>query len=109
MSSMRLRPDQAEALKRFDRPADVIHCAVRRWRKGEIVIGNDNKNKRSEKLLLFPIWKKPAGLSDEQIRAIIDAHLQTPIDLSKQIAENDRLIAELFSALPQYIEGENAG
>lgn len=109
MSSMRLRPDQVEALKRFDRPADVIHCAVRRWRRGEIVIGIASKRKKSAKLLLFPIWRKPDGLTDEQIRAIIDAHLQMPIDLSKQIAENDRLIAELFSALPQYIEGENAG
>lgn len=109
MSSMRLRPDQVEALKRFERPADVIHCAVRRWRKGEIVIGNTPKEKNSAKLLLFPIWKKPAGLRDDQIRAILDAHLQNPMDLSKQIAENDRLIAELFAALPQYIEGENAG
>lgn len=109
MSSMRLRPDQVEALKRFERPADVIHCAVRRWRKGEIVIGNGEKQKRSEKLLLFPIWRKPDGLRDDQIRAILDAHLAAPIDYSKQTAECDRLIAELFSALPQYIEGENAG
>lgn len=109
MSSIRLRPDQVEALKRLERPADAIHCAVRRWRAKQIVIGNGEKRERGEKLLLFPIWRKPEGLSDEQIRAILDAHLQTPIDLSKQIAENDRLIAELFSALPQYIEGENAG
>ena len=107
MSSMRLRPDQVEALKRFERPADVIHCAVRRWLKGEIVIGNNRKKENGAKLLLFPIWRKPDGLRDDEIRAILDAHLQTPIDYSKQIAENDRLIAELFSALPQYIEGEN--
>lgn len=106
MSSMRLRPDQVEALKRFDRPADVIHCAVRRWRKGEIVIGNDKKNKRSEKLLLFPIWKKPPGLRDDEIRAILDAHLQAPIDHSKQLAAYDRQIADIMGALPQYIEGE---
>lgn len=109
MSSIRLRPDQVEALKRLERPADAIHCAVRRWRKGEIVIGNGEKRKRSEKLLLFPIWKKPPGLRDDEIRAILDAHFQTPIDHSKQIAERDRQIAELFAALPQYIEGENAG
>lgn len=109
MSSMRLRPDQVEALRKFERPADVIHCAVRRWRAKEIVIGNAPKEKKSAKLLLFPIWRKPDGLRDDQIRAIIDAHLQAPIDYSKQIAENDRLIADLFSALPKYIEGENAG
>lgn len=106
MSSMRLRADQVEALNRFDRSADVIHCAVRRWRKGEIVIGNDKKNKRREKLLLFPIWRKPDGLRDEQIRAIIDAHLAAPIDHSKQLAAIDRQIADMIGAMPKYIEGE---
>lgn len=109
MSSMRLRPDQVEALKRFDRHADVIYCAVRRWRKGEIVIGNIEKRKRGEKLLLFPIWKKPPGLRDDEIRAILDAHLRTPIDHSNQIAAIDRKIAEIIGALPKYTEGEYGG
>jgi len=109
MSSMRLRPDQVEALKRFDRPADVIHFAVRRWRKNEIVIGNIEKRKSGEKLLLFPLWKKPPGLRDDEIRAIIDAHLAAPIDLSKQIAACEQQIGEIMGALPQWIEGENAG
>lgn len=109
MSSMRLRPDQVEALKRFERPADVIHCAVRRWRAKQIVIGNEPKEKKSGKLLLFPIWKKPDGLNDAQIRAIIDAHLAAPIDYSKEIAARDRQIAEIIGSLPRYIEGDYGG
>lgn len=109
MSSIRLRPDQVEALKRFERPADVIHCAVRRWRKGEIVIGNVPKEKRGEKLLLFPLWRKPPGLRDDEIRAIIDAHLAAPIDRSKQLAAIDRQIADIMGALPRYTEDQYAG
>lgn len=105
MPTIRFRPDQIAALSRLDCPARVIECAVRRWRKGEIVAGFSKSHHHGEKLLQpFSIWKRPRGLQDHQIRAILDAHFANPIDYSSKIAALDRDITASLSHLPRYQE-----
>lgn len=79
MSSVRLHSDQVARLKKIPAGPRVIHYAVKRWKRGDFVIESakirrDGKNQ----LQLYPIWEKPSGVNDSQIRDILDAHFATP-------------------------------
>lgn len=98
MSSVRLRADQVERLRKSD-PAQEIKLAVKRWRAGEIVAGNCNKREYRQNLLQLNLWKRPEGVTDAQLREILDAHWNNP-------ARPD--IRDEITALDEFIEKEMA-
>ena len=95
MPTIRLRIDQIEHLRRSD-PQKEIRLAVDRWRSGEIVVGMDNKRNYGANLPQLGIWKRPVGLTDSQIRAILDAHFASPVDHSRKIAQLNEKISTLM-------------
>ena len=109
MASVRLRADQIQRLRESGNAAAIIRYAVRRWRRGDFVIGTKPKRKSGGDILrVFPLWRKPEGLADWQIRAILDRHFAVR-DTSRdaEIARLDREIAEMMRTLPAFlIEGE---
>lgn len=109
MASVRLRDDQIRRLRESDSAAALIRYAVKRWRRGDFVIGPKPERKKGGVLLqVFPVWRKPEGLADWQIRAILDRHFAVRDDSrDAEIARLDREIAEMMRCLPAFvIEGE---
>lgn len=95
MPTIRLRIDQIEHLRRSDPPKE-LRLAIDRWRSGEIVVGMDNKRNYGANLPQFTVWKRPSGLTDSQIRAILDAHFANPVDHSRKIARLTEKIATMM-------------
>ena len=97
MSSIRLRKDQIDRLRASGMGAAIIRHAVKRWKRGDFVIGNAETERKDKNLLqIFPIWRKPKGVVDWQIREILDKHfavkdavLQARINKELKAAERD--------------------
>ena len=113
MASVRLRADQIGRLRESGNAAAIIRYAVRRWRRGDFVIGTKPKRKSGGEILrVFPIWRKVDGVADWQLREILDRHwavrdekFQAKCD--REIAMLDSGIAEMFKTLPPFvIEGD---
>ena len=105
MASVRLREDQIRRLREKDNAAAVIRYAVKRWKRGDFAIGaKPKRTRRGELLQVFPIWRKPDGVADWQLREILDQHWSVR-DTSRdaEIARLDREIAEMFKILPPVI------
>ena len=118
MASVRLRADQIARLRRerkeaYMPPAATIRYAMRRWKRGDFTIGAKPKRHRGgEQLQIFPLWKKPDGVEDWQLRAILDCHWAIPdeILLRECRAERERLDREIAAMLksqpPYFVEKE---
>ena len=113
MASVRLRADQIQRLRESGSAAHIIRYAVRRWKRGDFAIGEKPKRRKGgEVLAVFPLWKKPDGVEDWQLRAILDQHWKNPNQsfqkkLGQEISILDREIAEMFKLLPPVvIEGD---
>ncbi len=113
MASVRLRAEQIDRLRESGNAAAIIRYAVRRWRRGDFVIGTKPKRKSGGEILrVFPIWRKVDGVADWQLREILDQHwavrdekFQAKID--RDIAMLDKGIAEMMQLLPPFvIEGD---
>ena len=75
MSSVRLRQDQIDRLRASGMGAAIIRHAVMRYRRGDFVIGAQEKPRDKQNILrVFAIWKKPKGIEDWQLREILDCH-----------------------------------
>lgn len=105
MSSVRLHPAQIERLRKSGQGPRIIAYALKRWQRGDFVIDCSKKREKGAALLqIYPIWRKPEGVSDAQLRAILDAHFATPDvelhnRLTKEIAYLDGVIAQEFAML----------
>ena len=118
MSSVRLRKDQITRLRASGMGAAIIRHAVMRYRRGDFVIGNAPPKTENKNLLqIFPIWKKPRGLHDWQIRAILDAHfakkdevllarINRDLEAAEQEVENLFALYRVKSAAGYIIEQE---
>ena len=113
MASVRLRADQIQRLRESGNAAAIIRYAVKRWKRGDFTIGTKPKRRRGGELLqVFPIWRKPDGVADWQLREILDQHWAVRDEafmayLEKDIARLDKEIAEMFKLLPPFIiEGD---
>ena len=79
MSSIRLRQDQIARLRAEGYGARRIEYALKRWRRGDFTIAPaTTRAKGAEALQVYPIWRKPEGVTDAEIRAVLDAHWATP-------------------------------
>lgn len=97
VSSIRLYSDQIERLKKSKKFVDVIDCAVARYESGELQLKfRDNE---PSKEILEPISiRRKFSYSGKEMRAILDAHFNTPRkkleqDLEKAIKEVDALMS----------------
>ena len=109
MASVRLREEQIRRLRESGNAAALIRYAVKRWKRGDFTIGTKPKRRRGGELLqVFPIWRKPDGVADWQLREILDRHFAVrDVARDKEIARLDREIAEMFKLLPPFIiEGD---
>lgn len=105
--------DQIRRLREKGDAGRVIQYAVHRWRRGDFVIGKKPRRKKGGDLLqVFPLWRKPDGVEDWQLREILDQHWKVPDEalhakLKEEIAMLDKEIAEMYKLLPTFIiEGE---
>ena len=109
MASVRLRADQIQRLRESGSAAQIIRYAVRRWKRGDFAIGEKPKRRKGgEVLAVFPLWKKPDGVEDWQLRAILDQHWKNPDaafreQIGQEIERLDREIAEMFKLLPPFV------
>lgn len=80
MSSYRFTSSQIEYLKSKRCPAtDILKTAVMRYRAGDFVIRKPRGRKKCESVLqTVPIRNRFAGINDELMRLILDAHRTTP-------------------------------
>lgn len=107
MSSVRLRKDQIERLKKSGQGAETIRWAVDRWKRGDFVTGKSDKKKtRNDLLQVYSIWRKPSGISDARLREILDLHFAIPDlirnkKLADEIAFQDRIIEEQRKLIPK--------
>ena len=114
MASVRLRADQIDRLRECDNGSAVIRCAVRRWHRGDFVIGDKPKRKKGGEILrVFPVWRKPEGVADWQLRMILDQHWAVRDEefekkLDREIAALDREIAGMMQILPPFVIEGNA-
>ena len=109
MANVRLREEQIRRLRESGNVAAIIRYAVKRWKRGDFTIGTKPKRRRGGELLqVFPIWRKPDGVADWQLREILDRHFAVrDVARDKEIARLDREIAEMFKLLPPFIiEGD---
>ena len=93
MSSVRLRTDQIERLRKSGNAAAVIRYAVMCYKRGDFP-GLRASRKKTGKLAVLSIWKEIPGISGAKLRAIIDAHFSKPDAV--RLAEIDREIAEMM-------------
>ena len=113
MASIRLRVDQVQKLRQCNNAAEVIRRAIFRWKRGDFVIGSKPKRKKENGILqVFPIWRKPDGVADWQLREILDQHWNIPDEafrkkLEQDIAKLDKEIEGMFKLLPKYVIEEN--
>lgn len=97
MSSVRLRPDQITRLRASGMGAAIIRHAVMRWRRGDFAIENAPPPRDTSIILrIYPIWRKPKGVQDWQLRQILDKHfaikdavLQARINRELEAAERE--------------------
>ena len=113
MASVRLRADQIQRLRESGSAAHIIRYAVRRWKRGDFAISEKPKRRKGgEVLAVFPLWKKPDGVADWQLREILDRHWAVRDEefdrqCDREIAILDKEIAEMFKLLPPFlIEGD---
>ena len=108
MSSYRFTPTQIEWLKSKQCPAtDIIKTAVMRYRAGELVIRKPRGRKTSESVLqVVPIRNRFAGIDDELMRQILDAHRTTPDKRLEQRLERAENAVKLLTA--QTVRERNA-
>ena len=105
MSSIRLRQDQIARLRRDGSGPRCIAYALKRWRRGDFTITPaTSRAKGTEALQVYPIWRKPEGVTDAELRAVLDAHWATPDTImqercTRQIAYWDGVIAAEFAKL----------
>lgn len=78
MSSVRLRKEQAERLRRSGYGPEIIRMAVERYRRGDFGTLDTRDAAADAGLVLYPIWKKPEGVKDALLRRILDAHWTKP-------------------------------
>lgn len=106
MASVRLAVEQIDRLRESDNAAAVIRHALRRWQRGDFVIAKRPKRqKRQNSLQVYPLWQKPDGVADWQLREILDAHFRTPDaelrnKCDAEIARLDREIKGFLKCLP---------
>ena len=105
MSSIRLRKDQIARLRKSDCGSRCIAHALKRWKRGDFTITQNTSRAKGESTLqIYPIWRKPEGVTDAEIRAVLDAHWATPDTvmrekLAREIAYLDGVIAAEFAKL----------
>lgn len=95
MSSIRLYEHQIEKLQKCKSSgSDIIRFAIRRFLRGEFVTQNEVLN---EKLKVYSLRKKDWTQSDEEVRAILDAHFNNPRNYTEEIEALDKTIEGLFN------------
>ena len=105
MSSIRLRQDQIVRLRKSGCGPRCIAYALKRWRRGDFTITPAAaRGKGANALQVYPIWRKPDGVTDAELRAVLDAHWATPDTvmrekLKREIAYWDGVIADQFAKL----------
>ena len=105
MSSIRLRQDQIARLRKDGYGARCIAYALKRWRRGDFTITPaTTRAKGADALQVYPIWRKPEGVTDAELRAVLDAHWATPDTIlqekiNREIAYWDGIIAAEFAKL----------
>lgn len=113
MASVRLRADQIQRLRECQNASEVVRRAIFRWKRGDFVIGKPKCKKGENMLHVFPLWKKPEGVEDWQIREILDQNWNIPDtkfqeELKQEIAKLDREISEMMRCMPPFIIGGTA-
>lgn len=104
MPTIRLRVDQIEHLRRSD-PAKELHLAVSRWRRREIVARFGKKEGKGQFVLQsMSIRHKPENLTDSEIRAILDAHFNHPVNMIEKIKAADLLVESLMPKQDYIVE-----
>ncbi len=113
MASVRLRTDQIARLRKSGYASYIVRYAVMRWKRGDFAIADAPPGKSERGCLhVFPIWRKPEGVADWQLREILDRHWIVKDEkllesCNREIARLDREIAEMMKLLPPVvIEGD---
>lgn len=108
MSSYRFTSSQIEYLKSKRCPAtDILKTAVMRYRAGDFVIRKPRGRKKCESVLqTVPIRNRFAGINDELMRLILDAHRTTPDKRLEQRLERAEKAVKLLTA--QTVRERNA-
>ena len=109
MASVRLREEQIRRLRESGNVAALIRYAVKRWKRGDFTIGTKPKRRRGGELLqVFPLWRKPDGVTDWQLREILDQHWAVrDVTHDRELARLNREIVEIVQLLPPFIiEGD---
>ena len=110
MRSIRLRQDQIDRLRQSKAPASsVLRTAVDRFRRGDIVIQNKGSTEPDTPVLPLRVYAfrtKPKGYSDAELRDILDAHLNNPMDFSDEIARLDKEIEFMITSIQRRGEYE---
>lgn len=104
MSSVRLRTDQIAKLRKSGNGAAIIRYAVARYKSGKLPVPEDYATMPQGCLHIYAVWRKPEGITDMLLRAILDAHFTTPDverqqELERSIAHLDKIIAQEFALL----------
>lgn len=106
MSSVRLRQDQIDRLRASGMGAAIIRHAVMRYRRGDFVIGAQEKPRDKQNILrVFAIWKKPKGIEDWQLREILDCHFEMEA-VEREINETLALMQKRGYILEQEADDE---
>lgn len=102
VTSIRLRPDQIARLPK-GQGAKIIRLAIKRYHDGEIVIPKTKGTENGEKVLQVFAYRGRLPRSDaRKVRAILDAHLEHPVDHSAELARWDAICAEMLDHLPPF-------
>lgn len=86
VSSVRFYSDQIARLKKSKNFVDIIDCAIKRYDAGELnlVFRGENYGKAMETLSV----RRKFPYSGEKLRAILDAHFNTPRERLEKDLEN---------------------
>lgn len=102
MSSVRLRTDQIERLRKSGNAQATIRYALMRYQRGDFGNIRARKPQKGAPLAVFPLYGViPNKITDAKLRLILDAHFKTPdavrlAEIDREIAELDKQIAEMM-------------
>lgn len=103
MSSVRLRTDQIERLRKTGNAQATIRHALMRYQRGDFGNIRAKKPQKGAPLAVFSLFgvNIPRKVTSAKLRLIIDAHFQTPdavhqAECKRQIAELDEQIAGMM-------------
>lgn len=95
---VRIYQDQLDRMPKH--AAAIMRFAVKRWRQGEIVVQSDDKNK-NRPLVPFTVRSR-FGVTDKELRGILDAHLNNPRNYDKEQKVLNLRVELMLAELPEY-------